>query len=191
MEMTKGFIYTLEAIIASALVLGTALFIIPQTFAEQDPDLESIENGLRSLDNQGELGETPEEITEQIQAYVPPGYNATVRVTYSNSTYKDVNGEESFYLREGGKKLLMWPDSDSGFEATYGSTTIGISGGGYHETFLDSREGYLNFSSEADLKFQVDRYVTLGDIPERERLYSTNYLKAGEGLKEVQVMIWR
>jgi hypothetical protein len=186
----KGFVYTLEAVIASSIVLGTSLFVIPNAVPEPEPNFDSVEKGLISLQSRGELDSSVENVTEDIEPFAPQSYNVTVRMTSVDKTEGEVKGGESFQLRSGYKKLLLWIDSSTDLEITYrGNSVLDSDKTGYRELELERSSGYLNFTGSADLKFEVQRYQSEGSLPSSDTVISRNVI--GKDEREIQVVMWQ
>ena len=46
----KGFVYTLEAVMAASLMMGTVVFVVPEIQQVGPPAMEDLDTALRSLD---------------------------------------------------------------------------------------------------------------------------------------------
>lgn len=188
----KGFIYTLEAVIAASLMLGTVIFVVPEVDQNAPPTSEDINSAMASLDQGGELEGNRSSIKDQLLPYAPSGYNLTIRTSTARSRFETVSDGDAFYLESGSKELMLWVDSASNLEVTYrGNTVFDRSQEGYHRVNLDSGSGYLNFTGSSDLSFAVQKYGSSGELPPASEAYSSNYIDYNGTLREIQVITWR
>lgn len=189
MGVSKGFVYTLEAVIASSIVLSIALFVIPQAVQTEDPDFNSVEEGMVSLMDRNELG-SQDNISDNVEVYAPDTYNVSSRVTSYESFSDSVTGGESYELGSGSKELLIWLESGD-LDASFRQETVFSSGDtGYHEVGLGSASGYLNFTGSGNMDFRVQTLSEEGTVPEADTVFTKNIFDM-ESYREVQVYLWR
>lgn len=193
LTLRKGFVYSLEAVIASSILISMILFVIPEITGGSEINLEPVETSLQSLDSQGNLGNTTGEINNSLEPDKPGRFNLTTIIVSRNLTQESVSGEEEFQLENGSKKLLLWVDEAQDLEITYRDETI-VSNDftGYKELDLATESGHLNFTGTSiQLDFEVSNFQSEGEVPEADTVYSVNYIDFKDGLREVRVMIWR
>ena len=188
--MKKGFVYTLEAVIASSLILSVSIFVIPNTVSQPELSFEPVERGMLSLQDRDQLGDSVDEIADNIEPYTPQNYNSTARINSINRTRQKINSEEEYELDQGYKKLLLWVHSTDSFDVTYRGEDVFSSGSeGYSEVELSRKSGYLNFTGNPDLTFEVQKQYSEGTVPEAGSVVSRNLVDGAE--REVQVIMWK
>lgn len=187
----KGFVYTLEAVMAASLMMGVVVFVVPEIQQVGPPSMEDLDTALGSLDQSGELGENITELEDQLLDYSPSNYNLTVRLETVRTRDRSVTGGDSIRLENGTKELMIWkPEGD--ISASYkGVTVFDRNSGGYHRVGLGDRSGYLNFSGSSDADIRVNYYQSEGNLPVTDVAYTTNFIDYSEKLREVQVIVWR
>lgn len=213
----KGFISTLEAVVASTIFL---LFIInaAPTFSEagtaaNDITVNKIENTLSSLDRSGTLREDMmarnlSDIEEQIDDYLVP-LNVAVGLFYTNTTegtFTDDSIERTFHGNqtiEEQSHLRLWIErADSVVVRVNGETAIRTSRNGYIERDITdltiSGSNTINISGEGgNLDFMVEqyRYQESQGLPSDADVTSNGYQVAGKGTKlqptELRVFAWQ
>ena len=187
----KGFVYTLEAVMAASLMMGTVVFVVPEIQQVGPPAMEDLDTALRSLDQSDELGDNLTELDNQLVAYSPPNYNLTVRKETVRTQDSSVTGGDSIRVKNGTKDLMIWKPEGS-IEATYrGSTVFDRNSAGYHRAELGSESGYLNFSGSSDADVRINYYGNEGELPVTEVAYTTNFIDYNDRLRELQVIVWR
>lgn len=191
-DSRKGFIYTLEAVIAASLMMGTVVFVIPEIQQTEPPTMEDLNSALVSLDGSDSLGNNTSGIEDDLQPYKPSNYNISVLTDSVETRDGSVDGDGQYYLEDGNKEVMLWIESASNLEITYsGSTVFDRSESGYHRFNVDPEPGYLNFTGTSDLDFRVNRFRSSGSLPASSEAYSTNYIDYKNSLREVTVILWR
>lgn len=191
-DAEKGFIYTLESVIAASLMLGTVIFVIPEVQQTGTPALEDLNTALVSLDQRDELGDSILEIETVLDSYAPSNYNMTVRTESVRTRDISINGEESLYIEEGNKDVMMWIESAADLDVTYrGDTVFDRDETGYQRLEIGEKSGYLNFTGSPELDLRVNHYRDRGNLTTSSQAYTTNYLDYNGTLREVQVIVWR
>lgn len=192
----KGFVYTLESIIASSLVLGIILVVMPNIQLGPQLDMGEIESGLESLDKRGELREdlSHEAIESKLEPYVPRDYSHSVRVIYTETMSRDVNAPESFNLDGDGDyfELQVWLENPSDMNVSFDGETLvsNQNSPNYFRQRIDGT-GTLEFEGSGDASFEFDSYRSDGSFTQRDRSFSTDYLLDEDGEKEIQVIVWQ
>lgn len=188
----KGFIYTLESVMAASLMLGTVIFVIPEIQQTGPPALEDLNTAIVSLDQRDELGDNILEIETNLDSYAPSNYNLTARTETVRTQDESVDGSASFYIKEGNKGVMLWINSATDLEATYrGNTVFNRDETGYHRLQLQDEPGYLNFTGSSQLDLRLNHYNDQGDLTTTSQAYTTNYIDYNGSLREVQVIVWR
>lgn len=195
---SKGFVYTLEAVIASALVLGVLLSVMPEF--QQDADIKvekQAQKGLEVLDKTGNLTDnlSSAEIKSELDTYIPDSYNHTVSVTevktvsgnISSPYQQNMNGDGNY------SELQLWIDSASGLNVSFAGETVveDYSSSGYKQVSLSQTSGWLNFSGTGELEFEFDTYSSPATSIDAEDVFTTSYIVHKNGTKEVRVNIWQ
>lgn len=188
----KGFIYTLESVIAASLMLGTVLFVIPEIQATEPPALDDLNSAMRSLDDVNALGANNSEIKSNLEPHTPSGYNLSVLSKKVGTEDGAVDGSDEFLLEEGTKEVMLWIDSASSLEITFrGQTVFDRDQTGYHRISIGDEAGYLNFTGSSQLSFRTHYFRSDGQLPDTREAYSTNYIDHNGTLREIQAVIWR
>jgi hypothetical protein len=84
----KGFINTLEAVLASSFLLFLALVAAPQLATDnQLESRETLQQAADTLQSAGELGQNPARVDQSLSGFIPPGldYRSNV-VSYTSNT---------------------------------------------------------------------------------------------------------
>jgi len=200
LNKSKGFVYTLEAIISSALVLGVVLTVLPGFSQQTDLDpKQKVSSGLKTLDTTGKLTDniSATEIESEIEPYVPSSYNHSVAIIKMDTEYRNISSpyEEKFQNKEGGSDLQIWINSADGLNISFDGKTIleNQSSTGYKQFSLSENNGWLNFTGDSNLEFQLNSYSNTNpnqDI-KAERIYIASYTVTEDGMKEIQVRLWK
>lgn len=198
LDTRQGFIYTLEAVIASTLFLTTVTMLIPvnapsgNTAAVQG----TVQSALESLDKSGELRDdlSLSGLESEVDPFVPPGYSYTVRTTTAATESRTLNAPGEFYFDKSGgnAELQLWLEEASNLYVTFDGETIvqDRDSVGYVQETLPGTTGYLNFTGSAKGSFNFDTYSQKGQLPEKEDTRTVSYILAGENLTEIQVFLW-
>lgn len=191
----KGFIRTLEAIVASLLFLGIITTVIPQTVSQPNDQKvvkQAVHSSLEALDKSGELGNpmTVNEVESDLKPYVPLPYNYSVQIRYvTNRSKKAVPGDSFHFNSSGYTEIQFWIE-DSGITADYrGKNLLTDAEEGYYMKTVEP-EGWLNFSGSGRARFDFDSYKIDGKGVTKENLATVNYI-LGEKEKEIQVKLWK
>lgn len=187
----KGFVYTLESVIASTLIISMILVVVPQVTSNPQINLEPVMTGIQSADQNGKLGDSPENISDSVSDFIPETFNFSIRTTETETTEVRVTGNREMQLQAGYKKVLLWIEDADNLEATYrGETVLQTDGEGYTEIELGSESGYLNFTANnVKLDAEIKRYRTQGNLIDSNTVYSIGYIDIEEGVREIQVML--
>ena len=198
LKNSKGFVYTLEAILASALILGVVLTLIPNF--QEEPNTQpqqQVRSGLETLDDNGELSENlaVEEIEDEIRSYVPSGYNYSVSLVETKSVSGSLSDLPKFIEGEQGySEIQFWINSSNNLNVSFDNETLleDYSGSGYETFSVSASEGWLNSSSgSGELEYSFDSYISDSADLDQDEVSVVNYIVLENGTKEVQVRIWQ
>ncbi len=198
LESKKGFIYTLEAIIASTLILSVIVAIIPQMengSMHNSVVQERAYSGLEALDQSGRLEEdpSPEYIREKLDRYIPPSHNFSVEVVSleGEEGYVEAGEQESLDPVEE-SQLLLWVYPQSSLNVTLNGTQLveDRTNAGYLE-FESVPGGSLEVTGSGEVEYSHQWTVTKGESSESENVYTTNYLLKKNRPHEVRVRLWQ
>lgn len=190
----KGFVYTLESVIASVIVVSMILVVVPDITSDPEIDLEPVRTGIESQDQRDMLGSNPGNISESVEEFIPGDYNFSIRTTELSRTSYQVGGNRQIQLNSGYKRALVWIDDSDELEISFrGNEVLDTDETGYREINLGTQPGYLNFSGNSiDLDTEIHRYKQNGSSLSGETVYSLNYLQIKNGdPREIQVSISR
>jgi hypothetical protein len=194
----RGFIYTMEAVIASTLYLTTVTMLIPanapsgNTGAVQD----TVQSALESLDKSGELRDdlSVSGLESDIDSFVPPGYSYTVQTTTVDTESRGLSAPDEFYFDKSGgnAELQLWLEQSSNLYVTFDGETIiqDRDSVGYVQKTLPGTTGYLNFTGTAEGTFDFDAYSQNGQLPEKGDTRTVSYVLGDENLTEIKVFLW-
>lgn len=193
----KGFVHTLEAIIASTLVLGIVLTVIPefQQEANTKPQ-EQVYSGLKALDNTGELTDniSAAEIESEIDPYVPQAYNHSVSIVKVNSVSDSISPPYQRYIDTTGNRseLQLWIKSANGLNISFNDKTLleDYSEDGYKTAPVSSSKGWLNVTGSGELEYFFNSYVSYTSEIDQKHISVINYIVIKNGAKEIKVRIW-
>jgi len=201
MAVNKGFVYTLEAVIAASLFLGMVILFIPSVEDQAAPEQagDTVRSALESLDKAGEIRDnlTVSEIEDIIDPYVTSGYSHNARITFGKRETErfDTSGEKEFQVGENGDhaELQFWIKEASGLNATYkGEKLIDRrESSGYVEKTVEPGQGYLKFNGTGTGRFTLLTYEKQGDIPDEENLGSVDYVVESGNFTEVRISLWQ
>lgn len=194
----KGFVYTLEAVIASLMILGVAVTVLPG-FQEEEPDTnpeEQVYSGLQTLDRSGNLtGKSVLEVEMMIEPYVPEGYNYSVQFVEVERSENNISVPHQQYISKEGNysELQLWIDSASDLGVTFDGTEVveGYSGSGYKQISLTESEGWLNFTGSANVEYSFDIYQSTEDSAAAEDISVAQYIVVEDGFREIRVKVWK
>ncbi len=195
----KGFVYTLEAVIAATLFMTIILVVLPGI---QDQSLdrglqESVHASMESLDMAGELeaGMSASEIEAELDPYIPPGISYSVKLSELDTETRRFNAPEEFSFSEEGDRaeLKLWIDYADDLTVTFQDETIveNHDSPDYIQGELSGADGDLSFTGDGEGRFDFDVYTSSGETPDTENLRSVNYIISGEKITEIQVFLWQ
>jgi len=194
----KGFVYTLEAILASALVLGVVLSVIPKFQQDAKPQPEQqVRSGLKTLEKTGDLTDnlSSREIETEIEPYVPNGYNHSVSVLKVESVSDSVSAPYQRKIDTSGtySELQLWVDSANDLNVSFDGKTVleKYSGKNYNAFSVSSQTGWLNFTGSGELEYSFNTYSSDREDIDQDEVSVTNYIVLKNGAKEVQVRLWK
>lgn len=178
MALRKGFLSTLEAVIASTIFFLFLLNAAPSLTGDQggpnEMTMEKIRTTTEALDEAGTLREQIGErnltgLQEQIDDYLVP-LNVAVGVLYSNTTERSFSGTDGSYTFEGNESteertlLRLWIDeADDLVIRVNGQTALRTGSTGYTATDVSdlttTGTNSVNLTAqEADLDIAVEQY---------------------------------
>jgi hypothetical protein len=192
----KGFIHTLEAIIASTHVLGVVLTVIPefQQLSDTRPQ-EQVRSGLEALDNTGDLTDnlSSNEIESEIESYVPSAYNYSVNIVEVNSA-SGTDPSLPRYINTTGSysEVQLWIKSSNGLNISFGDETLleSSSDNGYKAFSVSDSEGWLNTTGTGEFEYRFDTYNSDTENIDQKRVSVVNYITTKNGTKEIRVRLW-
>jgi hypothetical protein len=199
----KGFIYTLEAVIASMIFLGTIVTVVPEL--QQETTTVSIgdrmQSGLETLDRTGKLEDnlSVAELENDIRPYVPQGYEYEVLVreygteTVSTSFTDAAPYTGNFINMTGYTEIQFWIESSNGMNAYWDGREI-ISNHDGKEYLLRQvdNNGTLKMNGTGSVIFSFNNATSRGNQPgEQNRIETVNYLIGGETPRQVSVLLWQ
>ena len=194
----KGFVYTLEAVMASALVLGVVLTVMPEFQDDSSTSPQSqVLSGLETLDKTGNLTDnlSAAEIESDIAPYVPDAYNYSVDIVEVSRVERNISSPYSEYLSGSGdySELQLWIDSASNMNVTFDGEKLleENSDTGYKQLSVSGTEGWLNFTGSSELEFSFDTYNSSTNDIDADQVSVASYLVVENGAKEVRVKLWR
>lgn len=190
----KGFVYTLEAVIAATLFLGMVIVVIPDIQPDRPSRTlqDTVENALETIDKTSDLDNmTREEIDTELDSFVPAGQNYSVRIAEVKTETRTVEAPEEFdFDKEGNHtEIQLWIDSADNLDATFAGEQVldSYSSSGYELRTVSSTSGTLDFTGSSNLTFDFDVYSYSGSLPDQKNTKAVNYVT---GEREVQVFLW-
>jgi len=129
LKYRKGFVQTLEAVLASTLVLGVVLNVVPEFQQESNTQpRQQVLSGLETLDKTGKLNNNlvAANIESEIKPYVPKGYNYSANIVEVESASGRISGSEERYIDTDGNysEIQLWIDSSSSLNISFNGDTI-------------------------------------------------------------------
>lgn len=193
----KGFIYTLEAIIGSALLLGVVLTVTPQfqQDASMDPQRQ-VHSGLEALYRTGNLTDnlSTAQIESDLEPYTPDAFNYSVNVVETETVSENISSPYQEYIDTSGdnSELQLWIDSSSGLNVSFNNESVlkDYSGSGYELASIQGTEGWLNFTGAGELEYRFSTYRSSSRDIDAESVSVTSYLVNKNGTKEIRVRMW-
>ena len=194
----KGFIYTLEATMASLMILGVAVTVLPD-FQQQfdfNPERQTL-SGLQTLEKTGDLTDSfsTSDIESDLEPYVPITYNYSVDIIEVERVERNISSPYQKYFSGNGSnsELQLWIDSASDLDVTFDGEKVveDHSSSGYKQVSLTGTEGWLNFTGSAELEFSFDTYNSSKTSIDAEHVSATGYIVLQNGTKEIRVRLWK
>lgn len=218
MAVRKGFLSTLEAVIASTIfllfIINAAPMFTGETGQIDDMSLTNIHSAMKSLDQAGKLRENITErdldaLEDTMEGYAAP-LSVAVGVLYSNTTEFTYSGSgsegytfENSISQEERTILRFWIDEATNLEVTLnGDTILTSDSAGYEQATVTAEtiSGGNNLEVEADsadLDIILDqyRYEQSQELPDDTSVASTGYLISGSNETisptELRVFLWQ
>ncbi|MFB6213615.1 MAG: hypothetical protein ABEJ07_03585 [Candidatus Nanohaloarchaea archaeon] len=193
----KGFVYTLEAIIASTFFLAVVTTVVPGSEpANTRAVQETTRSALSSLDKTGALRDdmSPPVLRAELEPFVPPGYNHSVRITEVDTERRRFSSPQQFYFDKSGGyvEMQLWLENAQNLNVTFAGEKVieDRDTAGYTGVALSGGEGFLNFTGTGSGEFEFDSYTRKGGVPSGENIKTVSYIVAGENLTEIKVFLW-
>lgn len=193
----KGFVYTLEAVIASTLILSVIITIIPEF--EPDDQVSVVQeraySGLQALDENGRLEENLSltEIENSLDPYISPGYEFSARLTDLEKNSGTVNAPGQTELEvKNSSNLLLWLHPENSLNVTLNEVQLAeeVTSSQYLE--VDSvTGGTLQVNGSGTVAYEQQWTDTEGDVADSQNVYSTSYMWKDNISQEVSVYIWQ
>jgi hypothetical protein len=195
----KGFIRTLEGVIASTLLLSSAFLVAPEITTRQNQDFstqraETALDALRASGSlEGEINRT--RLENQLNPSIPSSFNFRVLVTERDYVERSVSfsGTESVTLdRKGdrfGTQLFIGSANDLNVSFNGSQFVERFNGKGYVEKTLDVGDSDMEFEGQGDLRFRFYNWSSRGSIPDADEVRSVDYPLSGG--REVRILLWR
>ncbi|MFB6199783.1 MAG: hypothetical protein ABEJ83_02805 [Candidatus Nanohaloarchaea archaeon] len=192
----KGFVYTLEAVIASAMILSMVLIVLPESKPEKSFDRTQLRSTLDSLEEKGDLnGNLSEtEVEKMIAPYIPPDRNFTVsilNVSQKNGMLADTDSE---YLQLNGSysKLHLWIENASNMNISFrnGRLASKTDGDRYIEQYIGSTDGWLNTTGTGSVEYTLTSYRSQNLATRTSETTVINKIIVKNGLREVRVILY-
>jgi hypothetical protein len=211
----KGFVATLEAVIASLLLLVFALAVLPN-FIDQPETSDILENRLRNvvgaLDRADQIrhhaaNRNVSGIEDAVDQYLV-GFNSAVGLSFANTTEGSYSGgsiTETFQVNKTtaeAEKVRVWAEEASNVTISVNSEpALSFSRPGYREADIagltqqgGNRINITGDSGELDYLIETYHHIQTGSVPDDRDVYSFGYLVAGTNAtfqpSEVQVFAW-
>lgn len=218
MAVRKGFLSTLEAVIASTIfllfIINAAPMFTGETGQIDEMSLNNIHSAMKSLDKADLLRENLTErdldaLEDTVEGYASP-LNAAVGVLYSNTTEFNYTGSgsegytfENSISQEERTILRFWIEEATNLEVTLnGETVLTADSAGYEQAIVTAEtiSGGNNLevdADSADLDIILDqyRYEQSQELPDDTSVASTGYLISGSNETisptELRVFLWQ
>jgi hypothetical protein len=192
----KGFITTLESILASSFLLFLALIAAPQLSTDnQLESRETLQQAADSLQASSDFPRQPAQVESEINPLIPPGLQTRTAISYysSNKTVIDVSGTQKNITIPSSPfvEALLFVDSASPLDLRFNGTNLETLSPGYQRVELP---GYGNLTFDGNgqatavvLSYDQDRSP---GTPEGAQFSATVFATEG-GTREVTVEAWR
>lgn len=200
----KGFIRTLEAVIASLLFLSTITLLAPHLseIGSEETEHDIIRSTLLNYDNSGELSKnmTPEDIEKLLRSDIPEGYNFSARIRRTNTTEIKITEDfERYYNKNGTAELMVWIRDAEDLEINFDGETLAENqrSVSYREFSLADPTGYLNITDHLKDDIQVEVFfkgytLERGSRPDTDGEISVLSHPYNRGnISEVQMEVWQ
>lgn len=216
MKRQKGFVTTLEAILAATVFLIFLVNVLPD-FVSSNPEGDILERQadtvIDALDRAGEIRDDAKArnlsaIQSSIETYIN-GANLAVGLSWTNRTdgsFKDGTTTQNFTLNTSKierERLLIWVDNANSLSIEINSQEIFTtsSEGYYVEKIADyTEQGKNNItinSTSSQGHYTIEQYYYLQSqtLPSADAIYGTSHVSATNSTdnepRELQVYIWR
>ncbi len=190
----KGFIHTLEAVIASTLILTMVLVVLPQTSQQADIEFDSVLQELKTLEQRDKLPLDPSLVKNKIDSTIPESYNHSVRIIQMNSTYRSLQSPDQTYFSSSNLSgMQLWVKNADNLNASFGDSKVldNISKDGYHFESVDSGQRWFNITGTGKLTVSFNSYISKGNLPEKDDVYTVNYPGYENSSYEIRAAIYK
>lgn len=211
----KGFIKTLEAVVAAAIFVIFLLNVVPGISGAEDSGSalkEKVSRHLEGLDKEGNLRQdVVDKELDSIQSSLEgdfAGYDIAIGLSYIGMTDGRYSGgglTESFEVNKSRAEkeiLRLWVNRGQGIDISInGNSVVSNPGTGYSQVEIESETvdggNPLEISGSGNLFYRIEQYNYMqnGDLPEEGKINSLSYTVAGkEGSfqpSELRVYLWR
>lgn len=190
----KGFVHTLEAVIASTLILTMMIVVLPETTQENDFELDRVNERLDDLLKRGELQLDPVKIEADIQDSIPGIYNHSVELVKMNSNFTSLKSPENQYFNgSGSADIQIWIENPENLNISFSGEKIveNLSSSGYVQRNLEENTGWLNSTGTGNLSVSFNTYIEEGSIPDSDEVFTRNFPAFKNSSYEIRVAAYR
>lgn len=194
----KGFIRTLEGVIASTLLLTSGLVVAPQLNPEPDIDpVSAVQSELVALEDSGLLPSnvTRSQVRSRISDSVPSSYNYEVVIQRRDTERRSVDFSSSKSLkfeRNGtrfGTQLFIRQANDMNVSFNGTKFLTDANSPGYVQQGFETGNASMKFNGSGKVNVYFYNWSTEGSFPTADEVRVVDYpLSTGE---EVRVLLWR
>lgn len=194
MEM-KGFVATMESVLASSLLLSLTLIAVPQlASSNQLESRQTLQQATTALQSAENLAGDPSSVKASVSGFLPPGlktrttvssYNQETRRLQLSSSSENITAPKAPFV-----EAQFFTESATSLEARFNGSTIAPISTGYQREQLP---GFGNLTLDGTGRLTVivsayDQSRSSGN-PEGTRFSASTFL-TDNGTKEVVVEAW-
>jgi len=193
---SKGFIHTLEAIVATSIVIGVVLFLLPPIQSQTDTGRVKsryLSEYLQTLDSSGELSKYISENSANLSAirqliYPKVGSSYQYSVGVVLYTFESLKGNKTIDVIQTQNNItsvivlvrdsagiaipetIVW-DTNGARNTAVNGTTVSLT-----TTAITPTHVQINFTSSGEYRYMMKKVEIYGDIPEERDVWTSMYL---------------
>jgi hypothetical protein len=188
----KGFVKTLEAVLASLLVISSAVIFAPQIGDSPERSFNNLYEDVSSLEKNDRLDSNITEAEREVSKLLPQAFNVRIQATKNNITRIKTDSNSSEVELEGaeGRRIQIF-NQDGVTDVEYNSTELISVSRSYASVIAPNDLGTLNVSSTGVSSVIVHDSYLKGSNPEVEGKKAVFPVIQPDKNRRLVVYIWQ